>query len=92
MISVIGLPILILLGDYDFVRLEHAVETFRLIPNAELAAVPPKTSAQSAALFHTCLNARSATAASGRPGVVVGRERVPVSVRTVALIDSMAST
>ena len=44
MISVIGLPILILLGDYDFVRLEHAVETFRLIPNAELAAVIPSAS------------------------------------------------
>ena len=33
-------PILILLGDYDFVRLEHAVETFKLIPNAELAVIP----------------------------------------------------
>jgi len=33
-------PILILLGDYDFVRLEHAIETVRLIPNAELAVIP----------------------------------------------------
>jgi pimeloyl-ACP methyl ester carboxylesterase len=33
-------PILILLGDYDFVRLEHAVETVKLIPNAELAVIP----------------------------------------------------
>jgi pimeloyl-ACP methyl ester carboxylesterase len=33
-------PILIVLGDYDFVRLEHAVETFNLIPNAELAVIP----------------------------------------------------
>ena len=40
MISVIGLPILILLGDYDFVRVEHAVETVKLIPNAELAVIP----------------------------------------------------
>jgi pimeloyl-ACP methyl ester carboxylesterase len=33
-------PILILLGDSDFVRLEHAVETVRLIANAELAVIP----------------------------------------------------
>jgi pimeloyl-ACP methyl ester carboxylesterase len=33
-------PILIALGDHDFVRLEHALETFRLIPNAELAVIP----------------------------------------------------
>jgi pimeloyl-ACP methyl ester carboxylesterase len=33
-------PILIVLGDHDFVRLEHAVETLRLIPNAELAVIP----------------------------------------------------
>jgi pimeloyl-ACP methyl ester carboxylesterase len=33
-------PILILLGDYAFVRLEHAVETAKLIPNAELAVIP----------------------------------------------------
>src|ERR1700686_4283528 len=30
-------PLLIALGDRDFVRLEHAVETLPLIPNAELA-------------------------------------------------------
>ncbi len=41
-------PILIVLGDYDFVRLEHAVETVKLIPNAELAVVP---SASHFALF-----------------------------------------
>jgi pimeloyl-ACP methyl ester carboxylesterase len=41
-------PILILLGDNDFVRLEHAVETFKLIPNAELAMIP---SASHFALF-----------------------------------------
>ena len=33
-------PVLIILGDHDFVRLEHAVETFRLIPNTELAVIP----------------------------------------------------
>jgi pimeloyl-ACP methyl ester carboxylesterase len=33
-------PILIVLGDHDFVRLEHAVETFKLIPHAELAVIP----------------------------------------------------
>lgn len=33
-------PILILLGDCDFVRLEHAVETVKLIPSAELAVIP----------------------------------------------------
>jgi pimeloyl-ACP methyl ester carboxylesterase len=32
--------VLIAVGDHDFVRLEHAVETFRLIPNAELAVIP----------------------------------------------------
>lgn len=41
-------PILIILGDYDFVRLEHAVETVKLIPNAELAVIP---SASHFALF-----------------------------------------
>jgi pimeloyl-ACP methyl ester carboxylesterase len=33
-------PILIAVGDHDFVRLEHAVETYKLIPNAELAVIP----------------------------------------------------
>jgi pimeloyl-ACP methyl ester carboxylesterase len=33
-------PLLIALGDHDFVRLEHALETFRRIPNAELAVIP----------------------------------------------------
>lgn len=28
---------LIVVGDYDFVRVEHPVETAKLIPNAELA-------------------------------------------------------
>ena len=36
----IKVPILIIVGDHDFVRLEHAVETFKVIPNAELAVVP----------------------------------------------------
>jgi pimeloyl-ACP methyl ester carboxylesterase len=33
-------PILIIVGDHDFVRVEHAVETFKAIPNAELAVIP----------------------------------------------------
>ena len=33
-------PILIAIGDHDFVRLEHALETFKLIPNAEFAVIP----------------------------------------------------
>ena len=33
-------PILIIVGDHDFVRLEHAVESVQLIPNAELAVIP----------------------------------------------------
>jgi pimeloyl-ACP methyl ester carboxylesterase len=33
-------PVLIALGDHDFVRLEHALEAFKLIPNAELAVIP----------------------------------------------------
>jgi pimeloyl-ACP methyl ester carboxylesterase len=33
-------PVLIALGDRDFVRLGHAVDTLTLIPNAELAVVP----------------------------------------------------
>jgi len=41
-------PFLIVLGDCDFVRLEHAVETVKLIPNAEPAVIP---SASHFALF-----------------------------------------
>jgi pimeloyl-ACP methyl ester carboxylesterase len=33
-------PVLIVVGDRDFVRVEHALETSRLIPNAELAVIP----------------------------------------------------
>lgn len=33
-------PFLIAVGDQDFVRLEHAVEVFRSLPNAELAVIP----------------------------------------------------
>jgi pimeloyl-ACP methyl ester carboxylesterase len=33
-------PLLIILGDHDFVRLEHAVQTFRRVPGAELAVIP----------------------------------------------------
>ena len=34
------MPILIVQGDHDFVRLEHSVETVKLIPHAELAVIP----------------------------------------------------
>lgn len=33
-------PVLIAVGDHDFVHVEHAVETLKLIPNAELAVIP----------------------------------------------------
>jgi pimeloyl-ACP methyl ester carboxylesterase len=33
-------PMLIVQGDHDFVRLEHSVETVKLIPRAELAVIP----------------------------------------------------
>ncbi len=33
-------PVLIVLGDRDFVRLEHVVDTLRVIPHAELAVIP----------------------------------------------------
>lgn len=33
-------PVLIAIGDHDFVRLEHAVETLKLIPDAQLAVIP----------------------------------------------------
>ena len=47
-LSSIKVPMLVILGDYDFVRLEHAVETVKLIPRAELAVIP---SASHFALF-----------------------------------------
>ena len=33
-------PLLIAVGDHDFLRLEHSVETFRRIPRAQLAVIP----------------------------------------------------
>ena len=39
-LSSIKAPLLIAVGDYDFVRLEHAVETVNLMPTAELAVIP----------------------------------------------------
>jgi pimeloyl-ACP methyl ester carboxylesterase len=33
-------PMLIMVGDRDFVRVEHAVETFTAIPSSELAVIP----------------------------------------------------
>jgi pimeloyl-ACP methyl ester carboxylesterase len=39
-LAAIKAPVLIALGDHDFVRLKHALETFRRIPHAELAVIP----------------------------------------------------
>ena len=33
-------PVLIVVGDHDFVRVEHALGTSKTIPNAELAVIP----------------------------------------------------
>ena len=33
-------PLLIMLGDDDFLRLEHAIEMYRIIPRARLAVLP----------------------------------------------------
>jgi pimeloyl-ACP methyl ester carboxylesterase len=33
-------PVLIVVGDHDFVRVEHAIDAFKRIPNAELAVIP----------------------------------------------------
>jgi pimeloyl-ACP methyl ester carboxylesterase len=35
--------VLIALGDNDFIRLEHALDTYRAIPKAELAVIPDAT-------------------------------------------------
>ncbi|MCW3036260.1 MAG: mhpC [Actinobacteria bacterium] len=42
----IGAPTLIMVGDTDFIRLEHAIEMFELIPNAQLAVLPGTTHMQ----------------------------------------------
>ena len=36
----IKVPILVMVGDHDFVRVEHTAESFKLIPAAELAVIP----------------------------------------------------
>ena len=36
----IEVPVLIAIGDRDWLRLEHVLELFRLIPNAQLAVIP----------------------------------------------------
>ena len=33
-------PLLVIVGDHDFVRPEHSVQSSKLIPNAELAVIP----------------------------------------------------
>jgi pimeloyl-ACP methyl ester carboxylesterase len=39
----IGAPTLLIFGDHDFIRLEHAVEMHALIPGAQLAILPGAT-------------------------------------------------
>jgi len=39
----VRVPFLVAVGDNDFVRIEHAVEMARLIPNARLAILPATT-------------------------------------------------
>jgi pimeloyl-ACP methyl ester carboxylesterase len=39
----IGAPTLLVFGDHDFIRLEHAVEMHALIPGAQLAVLPGAT-------------------------------------------------
>lgn len=39
-------PTLMVIGDTDFVRIEHAADVLRLIPNAELAVLPATTHLQ----------------------------------------------
>jgi pimeloyl-ACP methyl ester carboxylesterase len=36
----IAAPTLVMIGDADIVRPEHAVELFRLLPHAQLAVLP----------------------------------------------------
>ena len=39
-IKSIDAPTLVIIGDHDIIRLEHAVLMFRLLPNAQLAVLP----------------------------------------------------
>ncbi len=39
-IQLIDVPTLVMIGDADIVRPEHAVEMFRLLPHAQLAVLP----------------------------------------------------
>jgi pimeloyl-ACP methyl ester carboxylesterase len=42
-LSRITAPTLLVFGDHDFIRLEHAVEMHTLIPGAQLAVLPGAT-------------------------------------------------
>ena len=42
-IKSIQAPMLVMIGDADFVRPEHAVEMFRLLPHGQLAVLPQST-------------------------------------------------
>jgi hypothetical protein len=37
------LPVLLAIGDNDFIRIEHAAEMYRLIPGTKLAVLPDTT-------------------------------------------------
>ncbi|MFC4942500.1 alpha/beta fold hydrolase [Pseudonocardia sp. GCM10023141] len=39
----VAVPTLLLVGDTDFVRIEHAAEMFSLLPDAQLAVIPAAT-------------------------------------------------
>ena len=39
-IQSIGAPTLVMIGDADIIRPEHAVEMFRLLPHGQLAVLP----------------------------------------------------
>ncbi len=42
-LGAVGAPALLVFGDHDFIRLEHAVEVHGLIPGAQLAVLPGTT-------------------------------------------------
>jgi pimeloyl-ACP methyl ester carboxylesterase len=39
-LKAIGVPVMVAIGDADIIRPEHAVETYRLMPRAQLAVLP----------------------------------------------------
>ncbi|HEX9510037.1 MAG TPA: alpha/beta hydrolase [Puia sp.] len=39
-LALLNTPVLIAVGDHDWVRLDHVLEAFQFLPNAELAVIP----------------------------------------------------